>query len=84
MTDRHVVNKSLKEQFEIARTELFTKYLDGFSDMTPEAQKAMSSVHGLFCGLHVIANMATAASKALLLFEEIAVPDDTIYHKLGI
>ena len=75
MTDRHVVNKSFKEKLQDARKELFEKYLEGYDTLSKDEQKKMTDLHGLFCGLHVLSNMGTAAGKALVVFEEIALPE---------
>ena len=35
-------------------------------------------LNGLFCGLHVLANMGTEAAKALKVYEEISLPESTL------
>ena len=75
MTDRHVVNKALKEKLEGFRKDLFEKHLKDFSTLPKDQQDQLVELHGLFCGLHVLANLGTAASKALKIYEEIALPE---------
>jgi hypothetical protein len=77
MTDRHIVNKTFKSKFEEYRKELFQKYLKDYADLSEEQQSKLVELNSLFCGLHVIANMGTQAGKALLTFEEIAVPESS-------
>ena len=75
MTDRHIVNKTFKDKFEGLRRDLFTKHLDGFKSLPKDQQDHLVELHGLFCGLHVLANMGTEAAKALKVYEEIALPE---------
>jgi len=40
-------------------------------------------VNGLFCGLHVLANMATEAANALKVFEDVSLPSATKITKFS-
>jgi hypothetical protein len=67
MTDRHTVNKSYKTLLEIEKE---TK-IDGLDiEMTEEERDSACSVNGLFCGLHIVPNMATSTCKGLQNFEK--------------
>lgn len=68
MTDRHIVNKSYKKLFEKEKMDAF-EILHG-QNKTEEEKISASSVTGLFCGLHVLPNMATAAVKGMKAFEK--------------
>ena len=78
MTDRHIVNKTFKDKFEEFRRDLFSKYLDDFKSLPKDRQDHLVELNGLFCGLHVLANMGTEAAKALKVYEEISLPESTL------
>ena len=67
MTDRHTVNKRYKKLLE---KEKETKIDVLGIEMTEEERDSACSVNGLFCGLHILPNMATAAFKGLQNFEK--------------
>ena len=77
MTDRHIVNKTFKEKFEEYRRDLFEKHLQDFRTLPQDQQDRFVKLHGLYCGLHVLANMGTAASKALKIYEDISLPESS-------
>jgi len=77
MTDRHTVNKSYKKLLQKEK-EAKIDLLD--VNMTEEERDAATSVNGLFCGLHILPNMATAACKGLKDFElENKISSDSIF-----
>ena len=67
MTDRHTVNKRYKKLLE---KEKETKIDVLGIEMIEEERDSACSVNGLFCGLHILPNMATAAFKGLQNFEK--------------
>ena len=67
MTDRHIVNKRYKKLLEKEK-EIKIDVLG--IEMTEEERYSACSVNGLFCGLHILPNMATAAFKGLQNFEK--------------
>lgn len=68
MTDRHIVNTSYKKLLEKEKRETKIYVLD--IEMTEEERYSACSVNGLFCGLHILPNMATTACKGLQNFEK--------------
>lgn len=72
MTDRHVVNKSFVGLFEDLRQENFSQNIPEFEKMSKVNKDNLVKVHGLYCGLHVLANMGTVAKESLKVFEQIA------------
>ena len=77
MTDRHIVNKTFKDKFEEFRRDIFEKHMKDFKSLSRDQQNQLVELHGLFCGLHVLANMGTEASKALKIYEDIALSEST-------
>ena len=76
MTDRHIVNKAFSVQFQNFRQDLFTKHLPEFDKLTEDEQRKVTKLHGMFCSLHALHNMGTAAAKALKVYEDIVLPED--------
>ena len=68
MTDRHVVNKAYKKMLENEKLKAIEE-IEGTSK-TWEDKKQMAHINGLFCGLHILQNMATAALNGMKTFEK--------------
>ena len=68
MTDRHIVNKTMRNEMEKIREEIFSKD-DIWKNQSENEKKEMVKINGLFCGLHVVANLGTAAQSGLKKYE---------------
>ncbi|CAG2216055.1 unnamed protein product [Mytilus edulis] len=66
MTDRHIVNQSLKSLLEKMKIECLPT--DDDTDM--DLIKKMSAINGFKCNLHVLVNFATQAESGLKLWEQ--------------
>ncbi|XP_066287444.1 myosin-9-like [Branchiostoma lanceolatum] len=70
MSDRCVVNKSYKEQFEEYRASILPLVITEWDSLDDESRHKCSQVHDFYCGLHLLTNMAEYAEKALKGWEE--------------
>ncbi|XP_069103061.1 putative leucine-rich repeat-containing protein DDB_G0290503 [Argopecten irradians] len=70
MTDRHIVNKCYQHKFENLRKQYGEEIIDNWDTLTEDEKNKTAEVNGLFCGLHVIINMASASLKGLKEFED--------------
>ena len=64
MTDRHVVNKCYAPRFE----DLKRKYAG--ENLSEEQKESLCSINSLYCGLHILPNMATSAMAGMKSFEQ--------------
>lgn len=67
MIDRHAVNKRYRK---LLKKEKETKIDVLGIEMPEEERDSACSVNGLFCGLHLLLNMATTAFKGFQNFEK--------------
>ena len=65
MTDRSVVNKKYCRDLETVRKEVFGLVHENWHQMSDNDKEKLAEINNLYCGLHVLANMATAAQGAL-------------------
>jgi hypothetical protein len=64
MTDRHVVNDSLKLLLEKWRNDCLLLIIDNFKSIPIEIQAKLSEVNHFNCNLHVLVNLGTQAENA--------------------
>jgi hypothetical protein len=82
MTDRHIVNKKFATDLETMRREIFEELDENWKELSQNQQEKLAKVNGLYCGLHVLANMATAAQKGLSgMSEDLDVTCSTLLHQ---
>ena len=69
MTDRHVVNKSYLKLLEKEKLNAIG-VLEINRDKTERERENEAHIHPLYCGLHILPNMPSAALKGLMNFEK--------------
>jgi len=67
MTDRHIVNKKYKRLLEDEKLKSI-EIVEG--ETNTEEKRSKSHINGLFCGLHILPNMATVALNGMKAFEK--------------
>lgn len=72
MTDRHIVNQSLKSLLEKMKVEC----LPTNEDTTDDLIKKMSTINAFKCNLHVLVNFASQAESGLKLWEQNVLESD--------
>ncbi|XP_064600328.1 uncharacterized protein LOC135466649 [Liolophura sinensis] len=77
MTDRHIVNKKIVKSLEDWRSQMLPEIISS-ADITEEEKTDLVNMNSLFCGLHVIVNMATEAKKALKLYQDRNIPREDL------
>nr|XP_006814530.1 PREDICTED: myosin-9-like [Saccoglossus kowalevskii] len=70
MSDRHVVNKKYKSKMEVMRESLLPIVEQNWDSFDENEKTKMKTVNHLLCGMHVLVNMAAAASSACIEFEK--------------
>ena len=65
MTDRHVVNKQFKAQLQEVRETILPKIVNEWDGLTDGEKNNITEIHGLYCGLHVLINMASSAKSVI-------------------
>nr|XP_006814531.1 PREDICTED: spindle pole body component 110-like [Saccoglossus kowalevskii] len=70
MSDRHVVNKKYKSKMEEMRESLLPIFEQNWDSFDENEKTKMKTVNHLLCGMHVLVNMAPAASSACIEFEK--------------
>jgi len=65
MTDRSVVNKKYCSDLQAVRKDVFGLLYDNWDTLPEEEKTKLTKINDLYCGLHVIANMASSAQTAL-------------------
>ena len=66
MTDRHIVNQSLKNLLEKMKVEC----IPAENDTNEDLRNKMSAINGFKCNLHVLVNFASQAESGLKLWEQ--------------
>ena len=69
MTDRSVVNNTYCSDLEAVRKDVFGLLYDEWESIPDDEKEKLTKVNDLYCGLHVLANMATSARSTLKQFE---------------
>jgi E1A/CREB-binding protein len=70
MTDRHVVNDSLKLLLEKWRNDCLPLIIDNFKSIPIEIQAKLGEINHFKCNLHVLVNLGTQAENALKQWEK--------------
>lgn len=70
MTDRHVVNSSLKECLEKWKTECLPLVIENFDSLSPSIKQKFVEINHFKCNLHVLVNLGSQAETALKLWEK--------------
>jgi hypothetical protein len=65
MTYRHVVNKKFAELIQVYRENLIPLVVENIRLLSEDQIADISRMNNLFCGLHVLSNMAVAAKQTL-------------------
>lgn len=70
MSDSHVVNKCYKPRLEQEKVNLSKYAGDKWATMTVEQRTTVCTLNGLYCGRHILSNMATTAIEGMKAFEK--------------
>ena len=83
MTDRHVVNNSLKDKLEMWKSECFPLILDNFNEFSSEVKKSFVEINHFKCNLHVLVNLGSQAEAALKEWERAIIASDDLLPESG-
>ena len=75
MTDRCSVNSSFFEEFQKWRKEILPFVVENYDSLPEKERESISSMHHVFCALHVIHNLGIYAEKAIKEWEKIVSED---------
>ncbi|KAL5011134.1 hypothetical protein ScPMuIL_013439 [Solemya velum] len=73
MTDRHIVNTSLKSKLEVWREQCLPLVVDNFETLPVDVKRKMIELNDFKCNLHVLVNLGTQAESALKVWEQVAI-----------
>ena len=72
MTDRHIVNCSFVEQLQEWRKEVLPLIIERYNELPDDEKDKVAQMNHVFCGLHVVHNLGTAAEAAVKEWVKIA------------
>ena len=74
-TDRHVVNKSYREQLKEYKSSMLPLIMQDFNSLSPKEVSDAVRINGLMCGMHAVHGVGKVTKDALKDFENIACPE---------
>ena len=77
MTDRHVVNSSLKNMLEKWRTDCLPLIIENFNTFSDDLKKSLIDINHFKCNLHVLVNLGSQAKIALKEWAKAIIITDT-------
>ena len=77
MTDRHVVNSSLKNMLEKWRTDCLPLIIENFNTFSDDLKKSLIDINHFKCNLHVLVNLGSQAEIALKEWAKAIIITDT-------
>ena len=80
MTDRTVLNSTFQIKFQNWRERVLPLVVENYNEISENEKKKISTVHHVFCGLHVIHNLGIYAEKALLKWEKIVEEEGNVHR----
>ncbi|XP_066922613.1 uncharacterized protein [Clytia hemisphaerica] len=79
MTDRTIGNLTFHQKFQRYREGILPEVIENYNLLPEEEKKDVSTIHHLFCGLHIIHNLGVYAENALIEWEK-AVEEEGSTH----
>jgi hypothetical protein len=77
MTDRRVVNSSLKNMLEKWRTDCLPLIIENFNTFSDDLKKSLIDINHFKCNLHVLVNLGSQAEIALKEWAKAIIITDT-------
>ncbi|CAC5406236.1 unnamed protein product [Mytilus coruscus] len=78
MTDRHVVNTSLKNLLEKWKSECLPLVIDNYDTCNADMKKSLLDINHFKCNLHVLVNLGSQAEAALKEWSKTIIVSDTL------
>ncbi|CAC5409987.1 unnamed protein product [Mytilus coruscus] len=78
MTDRHVVNTSLKNLLEKWKSECLPLVIDNYDTFNADMKKSLLDINHFKCNLHVLVNLGSQAEAALKEWAKTIIVSDTL------
>ncbi|CAG2222461.1 unnamed protein product [Mytilus edulis] len=78
MTDRHIVNTSLKNLVEKWKSECLPLVIENYDTFNADMKKSLLDINHFKCNLHVLVNLGTQAEAALKEWAKTIIVSDTL------
>ncbi|CAG2222466.1 unnamed protein product [Mytilus edulis] len=78
MTDRHIVNTSLKNLLEKWKSECLPLVIENYDTFNADMKKSLLDINHFKCNLHVLVNLGTQAEAALKEWAKTIIVSDTL------